>query len=195
MKNYLCLQSNRAFTLIELLVVISLIAILTSLVFSAFKGVTTRARNLEALTAIKAVTTSIQNYSSDYHRMPSRSDGNEEPVELSAGSPLLKVLLGDDESRLNPKHVAFLSDPKIGRNGAGGLVGTDGNLSLVDPWGTPYRIVMDVNGDGRVTNPDSLNEDTSIASQAPSWLPSSVIGYSAGADKKFGTHDDVVSWR
>ena len=187
--------SARAFTLIEMLVVITLIGILTSLALSAYKGVISRARNLDALVTTKAVATAIQNYSNDYHRMPMRTGNDESPVDLEAGSPLLKVLLGDDVDRLNPKHERFLSDPKMGRNGAGGLVGTDDRFALMDPWGVPFRVVMDTNWDERVANPDALNEDTSIAGQAPSWLPATVLAYSAGADKKFGTSDDVVSWR
>jgi hypothetical protein len=77
----------------------------------------------------------------------------------------------------------------------GGLVGTDDQFALIDPWGTAYRVVMDSNWDSRVNNPDAQNEDPSIAAQASSWLPATVLAYSAGVDKKFGTRDDVVSWR
>lgn len=117
----------------ELLVVISIIAILTSIAMSSYKGVVVRARNLDALTTARGLTTAIQNYYGDYGRLPVRAGSPEEPVELSAGSPLLKILLGDDEQRLNPKRTPYLSDPKMGRNGAGGLVGKEDSFALADP--------------------------------------------------------------
>lgn len=184
----------RAFTLIELLVVITLIGILTSLAMSAYKGVITRARNLDAAATNRALISAIQNYSSDYHRMPVRSTSDESPIELSEGSPLLQVLLGDDIDHLNPKRLSFL-DLRMGKNGAGGLVGKENSFALVDPWGTPYRVVLDANWDQRITNPDATNEDPDIAANAPAWLPMTAAAFSAGVDKKFGTADDVVSWR
>lgn len=182
------------FTLIEMLVVITLIAILTSLSFSAYKGVMTRARNLDAASTCRSLVSAIQNYASDYHRMPARSTSDETPIDLDAGSPLLKVLLGDDVDRLNPRRVTYF-EPKIGKNGAGGLVGKEDAFALTDAWGTPYRVIMDTNWDQRVNNPDVKNEDPSIATAAPAWLPATAIAFSAGVDKKFGTADDVVSWR
>ena len=186
--------SARAFTLIELLVVITLIGILTSLAFSGYRSAVMRARNLVALAAVKNVTLAVQNYVADYNRMPVRSTV-EENLDLSAGSPLLKVLMGENVDRLNPKAARFLPDQQMGKNGAGGLVGTEGQWAFVDPWGTPYRVALDADWDQRVANPDAQNDDPSIAGTASSWLPLTVIGSSAGADKKFGTRDDVVSWR
>lgn len=194
MKTHSHCSFARAFTLIELLVVITLIGLLTSLAFSAYRGAVLRTRNLVALAAVKNVTLSVQNYVADYNRMPVRSSVDEE-VELSAGSPLLKVLMGENVDRLNPKGTRFLPDQPMGRNGAGGLVGTDGQWALADSWGTPYRVAVDADWDQRVSNPDVRNEDPSIAGTASSWLPLLAISYSAGADKKFGTRDDVVSWR
>ena len=194
MKTHAQCTFARGFTLIELLVVITLIGILTSLAFSAYRGAVTRARNLTALAAVKSITLAVHNYVADYHRMPVRSTV-EEPADLSEGSPLLKVLMGENVDRLNPSRTRFLADQPIGRNGAGGLVGTDDQWALVDPWGTPFRIVMDGDWDQRVINPDAQNEEPSISGPASSWLPLTVIGFSAGVDKRFGTCDDVVSWR
>ncbi len=194
MKTHPHSKSARGFTLIELLVVITLIGILTSLAFSAYRGAVIRGRNLVAQAAVKNVTLAVQNYVADYNRMPVRS-ASEEEIDLSAGSPLMKVLLGENVDRLNSKGTRFLPDQQMGKNGAGGLVGSDGQWALVDPWGTPYRVRMDADWDQRVSNPDAQNEDPAIATTAPSWLPLSVICYSAGADKKSGTRDDVVSWR
>lgn len=194
MKTHPYSRSARGFTLIELLVVITLIGILTSLAFSAYRGAVIRGRNLVALAAVKNVTLAVQNYVADYNRMPVRSS-SEEVIDLSAGSLLLAVMMGENVDRLNPKGTRFLPDQQMGKNGAGGLVGTDGQWAFVDPWGTPYRVALDADWDQRVSNPDSRNDDPSIATPAASWLPMIVIGSSAGADKRFGTRDDVVSWR
>jgi prepilin-type N-terminal cleavage/methylation domain-containing protein len=196
MKTSFVRSSPRAFSLIEILVVVSIIALLVGIALPAIHGAMNRARRLEARNTLQGLTMALHNYHAEYNRYPTTSKSSQdEQVELSSGNTLLKVLLGENADRLNSREFNFLDNVKLGRNGTGGLVGQEGSYSMVDPWGQPYRVVMDGNLDSRVSNPDVRNEDPSIAESAPANLIMGAIGMSAGPDKRWDTADDVVTWR
>lgn len=194
MKKPLHSYSRRGFTLIEMLVVIGIIGILAGLAVPAATGVMRRAKKVKTSAALKDIQLGIKNYQVEYNRYPIRPGSTaEEPVELSEGSPLLKVLLADDE-KLNPRGIAYI-EPPMAKNGAGGLSGTQGNYGLTDSWGKAYFVIMDANYDNKISNPDARNEDKDISGGAPPNLPVGVAVFSLGEDKKPNTKDDVVSWR
>jgi prepilin-type N-terminal cleavage/methylation domain-containing protein len=194
MKTHLKLHSKRAFTLIELLVVIGIIALLAGLSFPAIASVMKKAKRARCSAAIKDVQLGVKNYQVEYNRYPLASTAGESPIPLSEGEPLLNVLLGQNISKLNPREIVFLEAP-MGKNGAGGLIGSEGSFGLTDVWGEPYEVVMDSNYDNRISNPDTENSDESIASGASPTLITGTIVYSLGEDKEVHTKDDVVSWR
>jgi hypothetical protein len=153
------------------------------------------ARKTQALAAIRDIVTGLKQYQVDYGRFPRPAgQASEDVLDLDAGSAVLKVLLGENPQGLNPKAERYL-EPKIGKAGAGGLIGAGDDYSLVDPWGQPYHVILDLNYDGRVANPDTQNEDSAIAGEALAQLPMSVLVFSSGPDKRLYTRDDVVSWR
>ncbi|MDB6004040.1 MAG: xcpT 2 [Prosthecobacter sp.] len=195
MKTRFTFTSRRAFTLIELLVVITIISMLASLVSTAVMKVMDNAQRVRAHAALSDIVMAVNNYHTEYNRYPLPSGSNdEEPVRLSAGSPMLKILLGGNDNKMNPKASTYLQPP-MAKNGAGGLSGTDGSQALNDPWGEAYEVAVDANFDNKISNPDMENEDPSISKNAPSNLVFGVIASSYGRDKKKGTKDDVVSWR
>jgi prepilin-type N-terminal cleavage/methylation domain-containing protein len=184
---------RRAFTLIELLIVITIVGVLTALSFPAYKALIDRAHRLDARITLSGLQTGISNYVSDYNRVPARGPTDTE-ITLSPGTSLIKAMLGDNVDGLNPRGTAYL-DAKMATNGINGLAGADENWALIDPWGQPYRVALDTDGDGWVQNPDSENEDPAIAKDAPRRLPMHSIAHSAGPDKKWNTQDDIASWR
>lgn len=185
----------RAFTLIEMLVVIGIIGILASLAVPAATGVMKKAKKVKTQAALKDIQLGIKNYQQEYNRYPLRAGStSEEPIPLDEGSSLLKVLLGEDEQKINPRRIVYI-EPPMGKNGAGGLTGSEGSYGLMDSWGSPYQVVMDANYDNKITNPDARNDDKSVSADAPANLPLGVIVYSLGDDKKPFTKDDVASWR
>jgi prepilin-type N-terminal cleavage/methylation domain-containing protein len=195
MKTHSAESRREGFTLLEILIVISIIAVLAALAIPAADGVTRRARALQATAAIRDVVTGLKQYQVDYGRFPVPAGrATEDMLDLDSGSAVLKVLLGENPQRLNPKAERYI-EPKIGQAGAGGLIGAGDDYSLVDPWGQPYHVVLDLNYDGRLANPDAQNEDAEIAGEALAQLPVSVLVFSSGPDKKLYTRDDVVSWR
>ena len=189
------LSSRSGFTLIEMLVVIGIIGILASLAVPAATGVMKKAKKVKTSAALKDVQLGVKNYQAEYNRYPLKAGMTaEDPIALDEGSTLLKILLGENEQKLNPRQITYI-EPPMGKNGSGGLVGNEGSYGLMDSWGKPYQVVMDANYDNKISNPDSRNEDQSISSGAPANLPIGVIVFSYGEDKKPNTKDDVASWR
>ncbi len=189
-------STRRAFTLIELLVVITIIGILAGLTSVAATQVMAKARKVRTSAAIKDIQLGVKNYQVEYNRYPVKAGGgaSEEPIQLSEGSSLLAVLMGENTDQLNPREIRFI-EPPVGKGGKGGLVGTEGNYALLDSWGNPYEVIMDTNYDNKVKNPDTENEESEISEGAPQNLPTGVAVYSLGEDGKPNTKDDVVSWR
>ncbi len=187
---------RRAYTLVELLVVIGIIAVLASLTFTVARSVILSGQKMETKTMLTDVELAVNQYFTDYNRMPVAGQ-SEEPLRLNQGTDLLTVLLGDvsGPGSANPAGKPYLT-PRPARNGRGGLLEPGGMPpSLVDRWGNPFYIVMDMNFDGRIPNPDASNRDAGISSQAPPHLRMRVAVFSSGPDGEKGTRDDVVSWR
>lgn len=185
----------RGFTLIEMLVVIGIIALLATMAVPAANVVMARVKRVRTQAALKDLTVGIKDYQVEYSRYPVPSGySSETPVPLSQGSGVLKVLLGANEQGMNTRGRVFIEPPPA-KNGAGGLTGDQGSYGYMDMWGEPYYIVMDVNYDNRIQNPDVANMDRDIANGSPQQLITGVIAYSLGEDKKVNTKDDVVSWR
>ena len=103
--------------------------------------------------------------------------------------------MGEDD-QLNPLGKTFFSSP-LANSGRGGLIDAGGaQVSLHDPWGQPYHLLLDANGDERIRpNPDQFNEDARIANDAPEVLRTRAAIFSNGPDGERGTRDDLVTWR
>ena len=196
MNSRLSSNSKRAFTLIEMLVVITIIGILASLVASAASGAIKKAKRVKTQAALKDIVLAIKNYQVEYNRYPlPQGHTGEEPIPLSSGATVLKILLGANEGKMNPRTITFLEPAAASKGGAGGLTGSDGSQALNDPWGVAYEVIMDANYDNKIANPDSQNADATISKGAPRDLIVGAIAMSSGEDKKKHTKDDVVSWR
>jgi prepilin-type N-terminal cleavage/methylation domain-containing protein len=183
------------FTLIELLVVVGIIAVLASLAMPAMTGAMKGAKKTRTQAALKDLVLGIKNYQVEYNRYPvNGNDKSETPRLTDNSNDLIDILLGNNPNKLNPRKQAFM-EPPIAKNGVGGLSGTEGNYGLMDTWGSPFNVVMDLNYDNKIANPDRNSDDNNLSSQAPQNLPMGAISYSIGEDKKENTRDDVVSWR
>ncbi|MCP5557425.1 MAG: hypothetical protein H7A55_06695 [Verrucomicrobiaceae bacterium] len=144
---------------------------------------------------VMQIKTAIGNYQTDYNSFPVSPGATETPIPTDATNPLVTILMGIPVGDLNPKEIRTLDAP-IGMNNRGGLIDAgDGKWSLYDSWGNPYRVIMDIDYDNVIPNPDVKNSDPKIRSEAPPELPTQVMVYSAGPDGVFLTKDDIVSWR
>lgn len=189
-----------AFTLIELLVVITIIIILAGMAFPVVTGVMEKARKVKTLAVIKDLQVAIKGYQTEYNRYPSSETGND--VEIDTRSELIPILMGSDsQTKMNGRDISFIDLP-MAKNDRGGLIGQDeDSYQLVDEWSNAYQVIMDTSGDGKVRNPDTENEDSSVSSGASTQLPSGVAIYSYGPDgappksKTSPSKDDITSWR
>ena len=196
MKIHASSQRPKGFTLIELLLVITIIAILASLVGVGAQIAATKAKQLKVKNDLADLENGIGRYRMEKSRLPLPPDiRSEEPIPLSEGNGVLQVLMGTNLEGLNPAETIFIS-PRPGSNGAGGLVGDRGHYGYLDPWGEPYRLILDSNLDSRIKNPDRSNDDPGIVAKADSEeIITNAIAFSCGPDRKPGTKDDIVTWR
>jgi len=148
-------RSRTGFTLIEVLVVIAIIALIAGIVFPAVtRGLRTAKRNVAASEA-KSIAGAIRMFYDDYGWLPVPPDeqGGDDDVFTSdedgyTSKDIIKILLGDkskdpddpNEKPINPKQKVYLDTD---------VATSDG--TMLDPWGTQYSVLLDLNFDGRLT--------------------------------------------
>ena len=184
-----------------MLVVIGIIALLASIAIPTGNIVLRKAREVQAKADLQNIVIAIKGYQTEYNRMPDPNGGvggaaSEQPIELTDGNTLLPILIkpkaGSTVSPLNPREVGFL-EAKPAKAGSGGL-SADGGFT--DPWGSPYAVVMDLNGDGQIANP-ATGQPISPGSQEmePDTLSLEVVAYSLGYKKQDDLSTAIKSWR
>ena len=151
---------SRGFTLIELLVVISIIALLVTGAFGAYGFVMEKAKKADAQAAAMAVYNAVDQYHTEYDYLPqpsSATKGTDCDSDTSAEELLITILLGKDETQ-NSRRTNFLGDIKDAsyKNGKhlGGMVREAESNALVDPWGSHYKVRLDLDLDEKVENPN-----------------------------------------
>ena len=127
---------SAAFTLIELLVVIAIIAILAGLAFPAVQGAMGSAKKAQARNDVNQLAAAVKAFQLEYGKLPATKDDAAEVV---------KALIGSNTS-VNPRNIVFF-EPKTAK---GGKKGWDG-ANYLDPWGSPYKVVLDLGYSNKVT--------------------------------------------
>lgn len=200
------IRRQRGFTLVELLVVITIIIILAAAGFAGALKAMARAKSTKAHAALTSLEQAVNQFYNEYGRLPAinsaTSDAQYETA-LEDGKKLLEPLLGKEDTTSgsstiqNPKQLSFLSVPdgKIkGTAGIDGLVYEVGSTSkvrgLYDPWGHPYKILLDNDYDEEL----SVN----VAGTTKNLHGRRVAVWSLGADGKSDdaktAADDVKNW-
>lgn len=130
------------------------------------------------------IITALKGYKVEYNRFPLLGErfSRDSEVIISSG-PLLNALTGEDD-KINPRKIKFIDLP-IAKNNVNGLLEKDGKRILVDPWGEPYAILLDFDGDGKVPDPEHPG----------AMLSTTVMVFSGGPDGNPITwQDNVKSW-
>src|SRR5256714_2414214 len=203
-----------AFTLMELLVVIAIIAILIGLLFPAFKGVQNQAKQTQAKNDLTQIVNAVNAFYTDYGKYPlspinDTTYGSATIPNNDLFYTLRAVASGANANNVaNTRQIVFISPPyvKTPASPRSGISTQDVTISGIviptgsyfDPWGAPYRIVVDGTYDNSLTNPYGNNQGA-----GPSPLAIGVLAWSLGSDQTLGTNnngaftnsDDVISWQ
>ena len=169
-------------------VAVTVIAIMASLAIPAFSKVKSKAERANTRVTMKGLEIAIKGYQTEYNRLPLKGNSSPAAGDQNSdttdpdGRALLDTLLGKD-TVTNPRSIYFIDLPPARASGAG----YSASSGLRDPWGkNGYRILLDANGDNRITDPEGLAGD----------LTATILIYSAGPDGDFTTWaDNVCNWK
>jgi prepilin-type N-terminal cleavage/methylation domain-containing protein len=187
---------RRGFTLIELLVVIAIIALLVTGAFGAYGFVMEKAKKADAQAACMAVSNGIDQYHTEYDYLPqptSATKGTDCTTDTGPTEGLINILLAIDVTQ-NAKKINFIGDIKEAKTQAGekvnGLIRTEETAELKDPWGNHYKVVLDLDLDEKILNPNDKD-----AAGGRTELHKQVIVWSPGKDRdEMEWKDNIGSW-
>ncbi len=190
------LDRTAGFTLMELLVVIVIIGVLASFMFPAARGVLGKAEKVNAENTAHNLKSAISAYFTEYRKYPVVVTSGSEDQQLFSDHTLMDVLLASEEEAkpggLNPRRITYFSGRKArpagnGKYRKGIKLSSGGAGELWDPYTEYYRVIMDTDYNNRIKAPEFETED--------SELPSTIIVWSAGADKEDSTaKDNIKTW-
>ena len=136
-------RHGAAFTLIELLVVIAIIAILAGLAFPAVQGAMGSAKKAQARNDVNQLAAAVKAFQLEYGRLPGSSPNGDDG---EAPDNLIAILTSSNSQ--NPRGIVFF-EPKIAKGKKNGFSTADGKY--YDPWGTPYKVVLDLGYSNKIT--------------------------------------------
>ena len=183
--------SSKRFTLIELLVVIAIIGILAGLVFPALGTVRNNAKKSKASSECQSLKSAIIMYESEFSRWPADMSGSKDSLVKDSEYPGMCLAL----TGANSKKMVFY---EVG-------VGYKEKDGILDPWGRPYRVILDVNYDGKIDQDvDAVPAVNDANGRSKQDLRTKVAVYSYGVDEKDKDKNDldklasrkklVISW-
>ncbi len=192
-----------AFTLIELLVVIAIIAILVGLLFPAVKRALNSAKRTKAAHEVTQLATAFKAYYDEYHRWPTNMvgyDTDEFATGIEVLAPVVKMLKGESDPASVLRNAKLLPFLDLGQNA------TNGVGSYLDPWGKPYKYMLDYNQDNILHIEFTGNfEKTNINANVGVWSRgrdqsdrgadiTGPDGENGAPDGKSDWEDDIRSW-
>jgi prepilin-type N-terminal cleavage/methylation domain-containing protein len=185
-------SSRSGFTLIELLTVIAIIAVLMGLLFPAISSVKETARKTQAKNDVMQIVNAVKSYYAEYGKYP--GDAGSDTTYNSNNNDLFNVLRAKETGSdlENPRQIVFMEVPPV-KDAATPRGGINSSGVFYDPWGTPYRVILDTDYNNTIANPYSGGNSN---------IDSGVLVLSLGKDKAGGTgtkgtgvaEDDVTSW-
>ncbi len=187
-------NQRNGFTLIELLVVVAIIALLALLLFPLIGKARENAMRTVARRQIGHLEVAFKGYLEEYRKPHGNIVGYgnwpaaDKDVEgvingIQLEDEVVRMLGGENLLGSNRKQIPFYQSADIDLNGSG---------QFVDPWGQPYKYMLDYNRDGKVTvNFTSFDGVTNLFQEVAVW------SRGKDADDQLSTggwDDDVRNW-
>ena len=137
----------------------------------------------------RALAYSASRFYSEYGIWPTRRTRPPADVRFGREIPNAEVLralmgvegAGNEGHGLNTFRTPFFRPPAY----EPGRAGIDPSGEFLDPWGTPYQIVLDTSLNGQCDVPDSMYDG---------FRKGGVLVWSCGPDRRSDTRDDIRSW-
>ena len=139
-----------------------------------------RADKAKAKVECRNLKNAISLYQLEFGKLPfGKAAGGD--LKLETKGYLIRVLVGHNDDDLNPRELKFIETIPA-KDGRGGSVDLDDKAKarLLDPWGSPYQVILDADYDGEI--------------KVPGGKVRTAVGvYSFGPDGKL-SDDDIRSW-
>jgi hypothetical protein len=144
-------------------------------------------RRETALATASAIESAVNNFYAEYGYLPTTLTNDTEINTKDNITDFLNILLGLDSTSgtpLNKRQIKFLT-VKEGKNNKNGLIINSAGTAvtgLYDPWGGPYKVMLDADSDAHLkVNGKALDNRL-------------VAVWSDGSDRIAGTKDDIRTW-
>ena len=199
-------RKRSAFTLIELLIVIAIIVVLASVLLPAMNSVMKKAEATKARVEAKSLVNAWKAYFNEYGRWPVGANyklfedaiflGDKQNADEASSTGIVMIanvmtnIMYPNASlyagmNMHPICTEYNAKREVFLTYQADSVNTNGDM--VDPWGNPYKVMFDVNRDGKVDRP-------ALGSLSATSVYDSVISWSMGPNG-VESSDDINSWQ
>jgi hypothetical protein len=179
-----------AFSKAEKAILAGTILVVLSLVISSTWAYHLYRRQAMVRQDIALILESSARFYGEYGMWPTMLSGEYGDVRYGrkrANAEMMHVLvardgIGNTGHIVNPHQIVFLEIPPA----SSGFSGQVEDGSFIDPWGTPYQVVLDTDLD------EVCNIEHSIYERV---IDQGIVVWSCGPDQLSDTADDILSWK